>query len=293
MPGRAPVGTTAGRALAARRVLRWVLGLVTLALAAIAVTAVGVPAADAHPIPPGYDSRIPSPITISVDSIAPNLSPDAFIFEPTSGLAELSVSAQAGHDVVVLGYDGEPYLHVDAQSHTFQNASSPSTYLNSTTQGGDTVPASASPTAAPRWEPLPTAGTVTWHDHRVHWMQPDPPSTDAGSDVVDHWQVKLIVDGTPVDVDGTLHYHADIPWSDYQIAVGTPTPPPSSWGRWLAIAGVVVVLVGIGGWLLLVRGNRRRAARARAAGPGRARPPADGGTGPATPPAAPERDHAR
>src|SRR5436190_12202642 len=56
------------------------------------------------------------------------------------------------HEVVVLGYEGEPYLLVD-EGGVFENALSPSTYLNRSLSG-DAIPASASSRAEPRWEKI-------------------------------------------------------------------------------------------------------------------------------------------
>ena len=38
-----------------------------------------------------------------------------------------------------------------------------------------TAPAGADPTLPPDWQTVGTGGTYAWHDHRAHWMSPNPP----------------------------------------------------------------------------------------------------------------------
>ena len=68
-------------------------------------------------------------------------------------------------ELVIEGYDGEPYLRFDADGGVFRNANSPATYLNQERYGGVDVPASASKSAAPSWERVSrgrrTNGTTT------------------------------------------------------------------------------------------------------------------------------------
>jgi hypothetical protein len=68
-------------------------------------------------------------------------------------------------EVVIKGYDGEPYLRFAADGELFRNESSPARYLNEERYGGVDVPASASKNAPPRWSPVPsaaaTSGTTT------------------------------------------------------------------------------------------------------------------------------------
>ena len=65
---------------------------------------------------------------------------------------QLHVRNDSGRELVIEGYEGEPYLRFDADGGVYRNANSPATYLNEERYGGVDVPASASKTAPPRWE---------------------------------------------------------------------------------------------------------------------------------------------
>src|SRR5579859_832700 len=79
---------------------------------------------------------------------------------------KLELENHTGHDVIVVGYDAEPYLRVGPRG-VFQNARSPAVYLNRTRTGNVPVPASADPHAPPRWQRLGGGTQVRWHDHRA------------------------------------------------------------------------------------------------------------------------------
>jgi hypothetical protein len=89
--------------------------------------------------------------------------------------------------LVVEGYDGEPYLRVGPDG-VERNRRSPTTYLNDDRLGrrvsarsGVAMPRDVDPAAEPEWIRLDTEPRARWHDHRVHWMSPEPPRfVDAG-----------------------------------------------------------------------------------------------------------------
>jgi hypothetical protein len=81
--------------------------------------------------------------------------------------------------VVVLGYEGEPYLRVGPDG-VEENRRSPASYLNASRTGGDEPPAGADAGAAPRWVRVSTSSTARWHDHRAHFMGDGSPRTLAG-----------------------------------------------------------------------------------------------------------------
>jgi hypothetical protein len=51
-------------------------------------------------------------------------------------------------DVIVLGYDGEPYLRIGQQG-AFENLQSPATYLNRTVSGNAPIPSGLDPDGPP------------------------------------------------------------------------------------------------------------------------------------------------
>lgn len=121
----------------------------------------------------------------------------------------LLLESERGETVVVLGYDGEPYLRV-APEGVFRNVHSPATYLNEDRYGDVPLPDTADAEAPPEWERIDDDPRVEWHDHRIHWMSKTPPPSvqadeDAAQRILD-WEVPLEVDGRPVTIAGSLDY---------------------------------------------------------------------------------------
>lgn len=193
--------------------------------------------------PAGADAAGPSDFRSKVTGIAPAVK--GVHAEIRGGDTFLEVTVDAGHDVVVDGYQQEPYLHFLPDGTVQRNRRSAATYLNNNRKGKGVVPAEAQdPTATPVWETVATHGTYAWHDHRVHWMSEVTPSVPRGQKVggaYDPWKVPIVADGTAAEVEGTLTYeHA-----------ASPLP-------WIAIALVAAALLG---WF----GRRRAVATAAAA----------------------------
>jgi hypothetical protein len=135
---------------------------------------------------------------------------------------KLQLDNHTGRDVVVLGYDDEPYLRV-GPAGVFQNTRSPAVYLNRTRTGNVPVPASADPHASPQWQRIGAGTRVRWHDHRAHWLATtNPPQVqrDPGArHLVQRWTVTLVTAGTRIQV------HGDVVW----------VPGPSPW-IWVVVA---------------------------------------------------------
>lgn len=134
-------------------------------------------------------------------------------------------------DVVVLGYQEEPYLRV-GPAGVFENRRSPATYLNADRQGTTSVPGSADPKAAPQWKQISDDQVARWHDHRIHWMgHQDPPTVRRAPDrrhvVIPEWTIAMRMG------DRTLQATGDLVW------VPGPSPVP-----WLILALGLLVAVG-------------------------------------------------
>ena len=78
-------------------------------------------------------------------------------------------------EVLVVGYQGEPYLRFLPEGGVLENRNAPTTYTNESRYGGDEIPAHASRTAEPDWVVLSDGHRWAWHDHRIHWMQRSRP----------------------------------------------------------------------------------------------------------------------
>ena len=62
--------------------------------------------------------------------------------EVLQGDDQLHLRNDTGRELLIEGYEGEPYLRFDADAGVFRNANSPATYLNEERYGGAPVPVS-------------------------------------------------------------------------------------------------------------------------------------------------------
>ena len=171
--------------------MRWAAAAVLVATILLApATALADPAG-----PTDYETTIVS-IEPGVDGLSARmLGGDSFL--------ELTV---VGHDVLVTGYRGEPYLRFDPDGTVSENARSETTYLNQDRYGETEVPEDADPEADPEWVEVATDGRYAWPDHRTHWMVEDPPPGAEPGDTVLEAVVPLEVDGEPVLISVRSEY---------------------------------------------------------------------------------------
>jgi hypothetical protein len=154
----------------------------------------------------------------------------------------MQLTRTTAKDVEILGYEGEPYLRLDADG-VFENINSPAHYINLDRFARKPTPASANAKASPNWVKLSSGTSVRWHDHRTHWMDTTP-----RQDVRDNPGVeRVIFPANRVDlvVDGK-HVAA--------IVRVTWLPPPSRI-VWLAISSIAACALLAG--LVLVPSLRR------------------------------------
>lgn len=194
-----------------------------LAALAVALLALGAGPAAAHgggEVADGsnYDSRVVAVLDASGTAVDEGalrwrvLANDALLELRNSGAAE----------VVVSGYEGEPYLRIGPDG-VFENVASPASILNDDRYGLGTIPPGVSAAEEPRWERLGSEPTWRWHDHRIHWMATTaPPQVKVGPQVrveVLAWEVPYATGGQQLTVSGQLWW----------------VPPPPPW-PWLAAA---------------------------------------------------------
>jgi hypothetical protein len=138
-------------------------------------------------------------------------------------------------DVVVLGYQGEPYLRV-GPGGVFENSRSPSVALNkvtATTSASTTTtvpPNTGAALVAPSWHRTGGGRSVRWRDRRTRWEGAAPPVVRAAPGqthvVVSQWLIGLRRGDVDATVSGRITY------------VPGPSPTP-----WLLISGVLLVAV--------------------------------------------------
>ncbi len=128
-------------------------------------------------------------------------------------------------EVQIVGYEGEPYLRLDAQG-VFENVNSPAHYVNQDRYSRTVPPAGANAQATPNWTKLSDGTSVRWHDHRTHWMSPTP-----RQDVVDNPDVERVIsaDRVALLVDG----------AKVAVIVQVTWLPPPSRTIWLVVTSLV------------------------------------------------------
>ena len=154
---------------------------------------------------------------------------------------EVELVNETGSEVLVPGYDDDPYLRIGPDG-VWRNANSPATYINLDRYAQVDLPEHARRGAEPDWVRVSTEPSYVWHDHRTHWMSAEvlPPAVAADpgrAHTVFAWTVPLVHDGMDVAVTGEL----------------TWTPPPSRWLVWPVYAVPVLLAVAAG---LVARGPR-------------------------------------
>lgn len=162
----------------------------------------------ACPAAAGHGDGAARGYTSTITSIGPQLPGlDARVL---AGDDQLRLRNDTERDLVIEGYDGEPYLRFDADGGVFRNANSPATYLNQERYGDVDVPSAASKDAEPRWERVARGNAYEWHDHRIHWMSTiDPPKVRQAKDQPHHvfdWTVPGRAGSEPLAIKGSLDY---------------------------------------------------------------------------------------
>jgi hypothetical protein len=202
--------------------------------------------------PAGADAPGPTDYRSRVVAITPRTS--AVRARIVGGDSFVELSVERGHRVTVIGYRGEPYVRVLADGRVEENEHSPSTYLNRNRFGDVTLPRSARADATPSWRVVATDGDWTWHDHRTHWMSPDPPlGRHPGQQILDG-SVPLRVDGRHVDVRVTSTWEPRPSLLPSVLAIGAGLasavlalrhPPPAA-AMTLAVGALAALVAG--GW---------------------------------------------
>ena len=137
----------------------------------------------------------------------------------------LRLRVDDGIEVVVLGYEGEPYLRIRSDGTVEVNDRSPARWLNENRLAAVGLPPTADAAAEPTWRRIGSGGETAWHDHRTHWMaasRPDPPERD--------WSVPLLVDGRPATIEGRYVY----------------SPPPPAWPWWTGALVFAAAIIPLG-----------------------------------------------
>jgi hypothetical protein len=145
-----------------------------------------------------------------LDSIQPPVK--GLAVTTSGGDRYLVVKNNTGKLVAIPGYDGEPYLRFLPNGEVQANANSPAKYLNEIRFGTPenvTIPPSALASTKVKWEKVAQNGAYKWFDHRIHWMQKNPPpivKDKSKRTKIFDWKIPARVAGTPVTLAGTLSW---------------------------------------------------------------------------------------
>jgi hypothetical protein len=188
---------------------------------ALLASLVFVPAAAAHPRAKGYARGFQSKI-LSVRPEVVGL--DIRVVDADD---RLRVSNKSGAELVVFGYDNEPYLRIGPNG-VYRNERSPAAYLNRDRFARVSVPLKADPGAEPEWRHVSPRPAWQWHDHRIQWMGAGPPAQVRNAPKQTHaifsWNVPGRLGVEPFSVTGRLDY-----------------VPPSKGGTSAALIAAVVI----------------------------------------------------
>ncbi len=119
----------------------------------------------------------------------------------------LELHNTSGEDVVIEGYENEPYARVSGDGAVEVNTNSKAYYLNDDRYGDVKVPAGLG--SEPQWKRLSGTGRFEWHDHRMHWMSKSKPPQVKDEDAETHifdWKVPITVGGAQGQIAGTLDW---------------------------------------------------------------------------------------
>jgi hypothetical protein len=233
----------------ARRLLPALLGAAFVALvpfagaSGAAAAAVSTSTEASNPInDQGSSYEYRSNITAVTPSV-PGLS-----FQVLEFADRILMTNHTGKTVTIYGYEGEPYARVLANGTAEQNVRSPATYLNTNFYAQVTVPPIADASAPPKWEVIDRTGQFEWHDHRIHWMSPVPPTkvkNKSKRTLIFNWAVPISVGASQGAIDGQLFW----------------TPASSKAPLAVIILGVAIVIAGLA-FVVFVRRRRAHAAPA-------------------------------
>jgi hypothetical protein len=153
----------------------------------------------------------------------------------------------SGEDVLILGYDDEPYARVLADGTVEVNTDSEAYYLNDDRFADVDVPAGVDGRGEPQWKELGKTGRFEWHDHRFHWMSEGTPPQVKDESVrtkVFDWSVPIEVGGERGAIAGTLFW----------------TPLPAGGAPVGAIVAGAAIVIALCIAVAVVRYRRRSAA---------------------------------
>jgi hypothetical protein len=132
--------------------------------------------------------------------------PGGLVAKAVDGDQRMWLQVPSNESVVVLDYQGAPYLRF-VRSGVEVNQSSAMYYLNQTPVAA-TPPANLSARTPPKWVRVSGGHKYGWHDGRLHALS--TVALPRGVSFVGRWKVPIVLDGRPAALSGGL-WHANRP----------------------------------------------------------------------------------
>lgn len=165
---------------------------------------------------------------------------------------QMELVNRSGREVVVHGYEGEPYARITSEGPVFVNVLSPSMAPSNDRLGHSPPNGNEDASAAPRWVKVGDGGRYRWFDRRTHYRKAGvPPTVTDREERTRLWdyRIPITVGGERAEIAGTLYW------------VGVTSFPTVLFLMMLmATAGCLL----FGAWVL----NRLRGSGTDASGPG-------------------------
>src|SRR5689334_22489576 len=164
------------------------------------------------------------------------------------GDLKLELTVSGGHEVVVLGLEGEPFLRF-SPAGVAANAASPTAWSSGVVSHSDAVTSAT----GPAWRRVASGPTYAWHENRLR-PRPSVPGGSATPQRVAQWSIPLLVDGRRTSLAGWEWYASGPPVWPWLAALLLPLAAataavrygPRRLHRRLA---AVLVPVAVGAWL--------------------------------------------
>ena len=158
-------------------------------------------------------------------------------------------------DLVISGYDNEPFLRV-GPSGVYENLRSPTVYQNRTTITGlpYPIPPDATPNAGAEWSRLSGAHIARWRDRRTRHEGATPAAVEAAphqGHVLATWSILMQFGTTQVVANGLIRWvppPSPLPWLALAMTIAASVFVATTsrrWGPVLAVATAAVVAVDI------------------------------------------------
>jgi hypothetical protein len=129
------------------------------------------------------------------------------------GDRKLALRVKGSHDVVVLGYAGEPFLRFSAAGVEVNERSPTAIIVKLAKRGSDPALSAGAPT---KWSSLSPSHRYAWHDHRLG----PKPGVAYGEGDVGGWAIPIVIDGKTGRVAGRLWHARGPPFWPWLVLLG-------------------------------------------------------------------------